>query len=101
MHLRCLGVRAQEQEGEVIRAEGGQQQRSRALEERLLTWQIVDVLHNSKGKTTFRQRTTDCVGRQQTTAEPHAEAKQSYSGNCVALNRRILECGEVRMGRGV
>ena len=50
MHLGCLGVRAQEQEGEVIRAEGGQQQRSRALEERLLAWQVVDVLHNSKKK---------------------------------------------------
>ena len=52
MHLGCLRVRAQEQEGEVIRAERGQQQRSRALEECLLPWQIINVLQNIKGNLT-------------------------------------------------
>lgn len=47
-HLRSLGVRAQQQEGEVIRAEGGQQQGRWPLEEGLLTGQIVNVLHGNK-----------------------------------------------------
>lgn len=44
MYLGSLWVRAQKQEGEVIRAEGGQQQWSRALEEGLFTRQVVNVL---------------------------------------------------------
>ena len=54
VHLGSLGVRPQEQEGEVIRAEGRQQQWGGALEEGLLTRQVVNVLHSSKEKLTQR-----------------------------------------------
>lgn len=47
LHLGGLGVRSQKQEGEIIRAEGRQQQRWRPLEECLLTGQVVNVLHSA------------------------------------------------------
>lgn len=94
MHLRCLGVRAQEQEGEVIRAEGGQQQRSRALEECLLAWQVVNVLHNRKKNSAFSHH--QYIKRQQTPPAPHAEAKPTCPGKLLVVDRHVLQHSEAR-----
>lgn len=47
LDLGGLRVRPQKQEGEVIRGEGRQQHRRGACEERLLPWEVVNVLHTT------------------------------------------------------